>query len=208
MKAISAPLVSLALAIPLAGGLIQRAGLPPTSPITNNSAATTATIVAAANVFLATLSDAERSKATFAFNSSQRTGWSNLPTGFFQRNGLRFGDLTQRQKDAALALVAAALSREGYQKVTNIMNGDQVLRNRGSGTGKLQFGLNEYYIALLGSPSTASPWMIQFGGHHLAINITIAGANQVMTPSLPAAQPGSYTLNGQIIRPRSRSKRF
>jgi hypothetical protein len=43
--------------------------------------------------------------------------------------------------------------------------------------------------------------MVQFGGHHLAINVTIVGTNNVLTPSLPAAQPATYTLNGQSIRP-------
>jgi hypothetical protein len=54
---------------------------------------------------------------------------------------------------------------------------------------------------VLGSPSTTTPWMVQFGGHHLAINVTIVGRNNVITPSLPAAQPAKYTLNGQTIRP-------
>ena len=55
---------------------------------------------------------------------------------------------------------------------------------------RVQFGLDEYYIALLGAPSTTAPWMIQFGGHHLAINVTIVGANSVMTPSLPGGAAG------------------
>src|SRR5258705_371759 len=108
MRKRHASLFSLLLAIPLLAGSMQRSG--------NNE--TTSKVVAAANAFLATLSDAERAKATFPFNSSQRTGWSNLPSGIFQRNGLRLGDLPQRQRSAALALVAAATSREGYQKIT------------------------------------------------------------------------------------------
>jgi hypothetical protein len=181
-----------------------------------SQAPVTAKTVAAANDFLATLSNADRAKVSFPFNSPQRTGWSNLPSGIFQRNGLRLGDLTQRQRSAALALVASALSREGYQKVTEIMNGDEVLKNSGGGQtggrqgapggrgqrgGGVQFGLDEYYIALLGNPSTTSPWMLQFGGHHLAINVTMAGTSSVLTPSLPAAQPARYTMNGQTIRP-------
>jgi hypothetical protein len=71
---------------------------------------------------------------------------------------------------------------------------------RGGGGG-LTFGSDQYYISLLGAPSTTTPWMLQFGGHHLAINVTVVGPNSVMTPSLPAAQPASYTLNGQTIRP-------
>ncbi len=167
----------------------------------------TVRVVQAANAFLATLSPAEQAKGTFAFSSRQKTGWSNLPTGIFQRNGLRFGDLKLQQREAALNLVRAALSREGFQKVTDIMNGDEVLKNAGGGrTGGrpdqgIRFGLDEYYIALLGSPSVTTPWMIQFGGHHLAINVTMLGGSSVMTPSLPAAQPAKYTLNGQTVRP-------
>lgn len=195
-------LVLLALLLPLLAGTQPRPAPPNV----------TAKVVDAANAFLATLSTAERAKCTFGFASSQRTGWSNLPSGIFQRNGLRFGDMTARQREAALALVAAALSREGYQKVTNIMNGDEVLKNAGGGQtggrqggrgpgGGIRFGLDEYYMALLGAPSATAPWMIQFGGHHLAINVTVVGPNSVMTPSLPAAQPAKYTLNGQTIRP-------
>jgi hypothetical protein len=59
-------------------------------------------------------------------------------------------------------------------------------------------------MALLGAPSATAAWMIQFGGHHLAINVTVVGSNSVLTPSLPAAQPATYTLNGQTIRPLGR----
>ena len=216
--AVMRPAVIL-LALVFTVGAQQRTSSPPPAASTTKGTVT-AKVVEAANTFLATLSAAERAKCTFGFTSSQRTGWSNLPSGIFQRNGLRFGDMTPRQREAALALVAAALSREGYQKVTDIMNGDEVLKNAGGGQtggrqggagagpggrgGGVRFGLDEYYIALLGAPSATAPWMIQFGGHHLAINVTVVGANSVMTPSLPAAQPAKYTLNGQTIRPLGR----
>ncbi len=212
-----AALVLFGLILPVAAGFQQ--GASAAQAVTSATKGTvTATVVEAANKFLATLPAAERDKCLFGFTSSQRTGWSNLPTGIFQRNGLRMGDMTARQREAALGLVAAALSREGYRKVTDIMNGDEVLKNAGGGRtggrqgggnagpagrrgGGIRFGLDEYYMAILGTPSTTTAWMIQFGGHHLAINVTIAGTNSVMTPSLPAAQPAKYILNGQTIRP-------
>jgi uncharacterized protein DUF3500 len=211
MKTYRIVLIVLAALIPIALGFIEFSP-PAASAQTNN---VTAKVVAAANTFLGTLGAAQRPKVVFEFKSNQRTGWSNLPTGIFQRNGLRMGDMTQQQRTAALALVSAALSREGYKKVTDIMNGDEVLKNSGGGRtggrqggpgpggrgGGVRFGLDEYYIALLGTPSTTAPWMLQFGGHHLAINVTIAGAASVMTPSLPAVQPAKYTLNGRTIRP-------
>jgi hypothetical protein len=164
--------------------------------------------VPAANTFLAMLDAGERAKAAFPFNSPQKTNWSNLPSGIYQRNSLRLGDLTPAKRSAALAVVAAVLSADGYRKVTDIMNGDEVLRGAGGGQtggrggrGGVTFGAAEYYIAILGTPSATTPWMVQFGGHHLAINVTIVGQNNVITPSLPAAQPAKYTLNGQTIRP-------
>jgi hypothetical protein len=66
------------------------------------------------------------------------------------------------------------------------------------------FGKDLYYISFLGNPSTTTPWILQFGGHHLALNITIAGSRGVMTPSLTGAQPATFTLNGQTIRPLGR----
>jgi hypothetical protein len=72
--------------------------------------------VAAAAAFLASLDPGQRSRAAFPFDSPQRTNWSNLPSGVFPRHSLRLGDMTAPQRDAALALLSAVLSREGYEK--------------------------------------------------------------------------------------------
>jgi Protein of unknown function (DUF3500) len=153
-------ILSLALIIPVAAWAMQRAPAPALS-----SVGATPRVVTAANAFLASLDDAQRTAVSFAFNSPQRTGWSNLPGPMFQRKGLRLGDLTPPQRDAAMALVSAMLSREGYKKVLDIMNGDEALKNsRGGRTGGrgggVQFGQDEYYIALLGAPSATAPWLI------------------------------------------------
>jgi hypothetical protein len=205
------PLVSILILLAI---LVAAIGARPA--VTQQSTGGTATaskIVAAANAFLQMLDTAERAKAAYPFDSPQKTNWSNLPSGAYQRNSLRLADLTPSKQAVAMAVVAAALSVEGYRKVTDIMNADEVLKeSRGGQTGAragaparggrgVAFGKEEYYLAILGTPSNTSPWMIQFGGHHLAINVTIAGSDNVLTPSLPAAQPARYTLNGQTIRP-------
>jgi hypothetical protein len=66
------------------------------------------------------------------------------------------------------------------------------------------FGSDLYYISFLGKPSNTTPWMLQFGGHHLALNITIAGTKGVLTPTLTGAQPASFQLNGKTVRPIGR----
>jgi len=63
------------------------------------------------------------------------------------------------------------------------------------------FGKELYYISFLGTPSETAPWMLQFGGHHLALNITIVGDRGILTPTLTGAQPAMYTLDGKTVRP-------
>lgn len=63
------------------------------------------------------------------------------------------------------------------------------------------FGKDLYYISILGTPSEKTPWMLQFGGNHLALNITIAGERGVLTPTLAGAQPALYVSNGKTVRP-------
>jgi hypothetical protein len=63
------------------------------------------------------------------------------------------------------------------------------------------FGKDLYYISILGTPSEKKPWMLQFGGHHLALNVTIVGERGILTPTLTGAQPSLYTLNGKTVRP-------
>jgi hypothetical protein len=156
-------------------------------------------IVSAANSFLSTLDQTQRRNALFAFDDEQqRVRWSNLPTTSVRRAGLSMGELNGAQRSAALALLASALSRKGFEKVQQIMEADELLKQS---AGKPIFGKDLYYVSILGTASEKEPWMLQFGGHHLALNITIAGERGVLTPSLIGAQPALYTVNGTTIRP-------
>ena len=166
--------------------------------------AQTQKIVGAANSFLDTLDDAQRGKVSFAFNdAAQRKRWSNLPVNMVERRGLRMGDLKQNQRDAVMNLLATVLSRMGYEKVVGIVESDEALK-KDSRSGAPAFGRDEFFISFLGKPSATEPWIIQFGGHHLALNITIAGEQGVLTPSLIAVQPAKFTLDGKTYRPMGR----
>jgi hypothetical protein len=186
------------------------AGSRPSPPPAADAAAATARIVDAANALLATLDDAGRAKVRFPEGSPQKARWSNLPTGIFERAGLRLGDLTPAQRAAAMALLGTAFSADGYRKVLEIMHGDEILpgapggppRPAGAGGGRaIRFGEDEYYLAFVGEPSARARWMLQFGGHHLAINLTLAGGESTLAPSHTAAQPARYTVEGRTVRP-------
>lgn len=159
---------------------------------------------AAADKLLATLDDAQHAKVVFDFkDAEQRKRWSNLPTAMVKRGGLRMGDLTPPQRQAAMAVLAAALSPQGYEKILQIVEGDEVLRQGSGGRGPA-FGRDEYYLSFVGKPSATDPWMIQFGGHHLGLNVTLGGDRATLAPSHTGAQPARYELEGRTIRPLGR----
>jgi Protein of unknown function (DUF3500) len=154
----------------------------------------TSRTVAATEAFLGTLDDAQREQASFEFDSDlKRSNWSNLPAPLVERSGVALGDMTEEQRQAAMAILRAALSEEGYEKTVGIMVSDQVLADEGAG-GDLQFGIDRYVVAVFGTPSETEPWMFQFGGHHLGLNLTVVGRDNVLTPSFVGVQPSEYTL--------------
>jgi Protein of unknown function (DUF3500) len=203
----------------------------------------TSQIVGAANSFLGTLDPKQRQSVMYAFDDQeQRKRWSNFPIAMVPRGGINVGEMNATQRAAAMALLASALSPRGFEKVQQIMEGDEVnkttdqgpggnrggrgrrgggppgpanggpppgnpgpapgrgARGPGAGGGAM-FGKDLYYVSIMGMPSEKNPWMLQFGGHHLALNITIAGEHGVLTPTLTGAQPALYTVDGKTVRP-------
>jgi hypothetical protein len=68
-------------------------------------------VVAATERFLATLDDAQSEQATFAFDDPLKSSnWSNLPAPLVERSGVAFGNMTEEQQQAAMAVLEAALS--------------------------------------------------------------------------------------------------
>ena len=75
-------------------------------------------IVAAANAFLATLSDTEKDTVLFDWtDTAQRQRWSNFPEGAFKHAGLMMGNMSATQQAACLAVLQSILSTEGYNRV-------------------------------------------------------------------------------------------
>ena len=120
-----------------------------------SSLSVTSKIVASADGFLSSLDDGQRSKVLFEFNdAAQRKNWSNLPTTMVPRAGLKMGDLTGPQRKAAMGLLAAMLSKRGYEKVLAIVEGDEALRVASGERGSM-FGRDLFYISILGKPSVS-----------------------------------------------------
>ncbi len=183
-----------------------------TGATTDTAAATTAAassegdatpaIVAAANAFLDSLTEEERTAVLFDFSDTeQRQQWSNLPEGLYERDGLMWGNLDEDSQQAWLGVLQAILSDEGYTQVIGEWQADQALLESGGGGGNLVFGEDYYWVAIVGEPSETDAWQFQFGGHHVTVNATIKGADVSVTPSFIGAQPATYDADGTEVRP-------
>lgn len=153
-------------------------------------------LVCLANTFLSTLTSTQQSSVVITLNLTNAKRWSNLPCALSCRNGLLFSSLTTAQQTAALAVIEAAsgtVSNEGYEEFQTIRAADDYLGTMQSG-----YSSGNYVIAFLGTPSTTGKWMLQFGGHHYAQNITYDnGQVTSITPLHEAVEPnGSFTVNG------------
>jgi hypothetical protein len=94
-------------------------------------------------------------------------------------------------------LLQLLLSAQGIEKVQQIMGSDEALRIAGT---DVTAGSDHYLIGIFGTPDLTKPWMVEFGGHHLGLNVVIAGKAGSLTPTLTGAQPAVYTANGKTIR--------
>ncbi len=123
--------------------------------------------------------------------------WTNFPVSDVPRPGLRMGELTVSERDAAHGLLKTVLSPMGYQKVLDIMAADQTLDDAGT---PYASGYDAYTFALFGQPVASSPWMLQFGGHHLGLNVTFVGDKAVCAPLHTGILPSKFVKNGKTIR--------
>ena len=155
-----------------------------------------AKVVCLANAFLTTLTSTQQSSVVLTLNLANAKRWSNLPCGLSCRNGLLFSSLTTAQQNAAIAVIQAAsgtTSGNGYDEFNQIRKADSYLGQSANG-----YSEGNYVIAFLGTPSTTGKWMLQFGGHHYAQNITYdGGVVTSITPLHEAVEPkGSFTYSG------------
>ena len=200
----------------VAPGAVAQAPAPRPDLLASSKAAD---VVDAGEAFLATLSEEQRATAQIELTPRLAVRWTNFPGGSNVRNGVFFRDLKPEQVAAALNVARVALGEEGFSRYQEVraaddafakggrggrgpagpdqkkFDGDPAKKKAGgfakkkAGGGGMNFGAMNYMIAFLGKPSKTTPWILQLGGHHLAINIYYKGTTGAATPYHVAAQP-------------------
>ncbi|MDH3244233.1 MAG: DUF3500 domain-containing protein, partial [Saprospiraceae bacterium] len=106
---------------------------------------------------------------------------------FYIRQGVGFNEMSDRQREAAFALMEASLSAKGMKLSRDIMKLNHTL-------GEINDNFEEYgewlyWITVMGEPSATEPWGWQMDGHHLIINYFVLGDQVVMTPFFIGSEP-------------------
>ena len=137
--------------------------------------------------WLAMLGVDQRQRATFRFDDPDRFVWAFTPG---ERRGLALGDMDPSQQDAAMAIVAAAMSARGAREVGEIMALETILGEIERDEGRSNWSRRDpglYWFAVFGEPTGPDPWMWRVGGHHVVVNRTVAGSMVIAaSPSLCA----------------------
>ena len=155
-------------------------------------------VAAAARAFSRSLNADQKSVALVSFSAENAEAWSSLTCGQKCRGGVAFGDLKTSQLTLAKTLLQTALGTgdTGYSRVTDLWAADDELGTLRKGG---RYGDGRYDLGLLGTPRPAGPWLLHFGGLHLAINLTykngrVAGSSPYfvgMEPATWTAQDGT-----------------
>jgi hypothetical protein len=152
----------------------------------------------AANKFLETLSDEQKTKVMHKLDSNERRQWTNLPARP-DAGGLRLGDCNDDQVRAACLMMATMFSEYGYKKMCNIMIGDDQLLQ--GGRRQQGIGTVDFSIVLFATPDPKQPWAFQIDGHHLGVNLAIEGENLSLSPSFVGNQPYDYKIANESYAP-------
>ena len=144
-----------------------------------------AMVDAAHNLLKAVAAD-DRARLQFSVDAPEWQTWANPEFMQFD-TGLRLEFQPERVQTAALDLVRASLSPEGFALVHQMMLINGYL---GQVVG-LESVLNEfsYNIVLYGEPDLTEPWGWQLFGHHAAVNCLVVDDRMILSPVFLGAEP-------------------
>lgn len=133
------------------------------------------------------------------FGDKSRANWSNLPPRFAERQGLSLGEMTVEQRKLFFDFLSSALGKDGYKTVSEVLAAEAFLvENQPAKSTWMKIAPDHHAFSIYGEPSLTGKWGWQFGGHHLAINVSYDnGSISSISPSFIGAEPAVFKVKGQ-----------
>lgn len=147
-----------------------------------------------ADVFLLSLNEEQKAKATFKFDDEERINWHFIPR---ERKGLPMKEMTPQQRLLAHALMNTGLGFRGAAKAVTIMSLEEVLFQMEGAEESKRAAAREkrdpekYFVSIFGTPDPKGTWGWRIEGHHMSLNFTIKDGQLLRaTPSFMGTNPG------------------
>ena len=146
-------------------------------------------LVGKANAFIKTLSDPQKTKALYPFDTAERYRFMYIPLD--DRKGISMNELNDAQRTAVFDLLKTSLAEETVKKMQSIMLLDNVLKEMEHRKPEDHFrDPGKYFITIFGIPSAKTIWGWRFEGHHIAFHFSANKKELVAgTPSFLGSNP-------------------
>ncbi|HEX5369994.1 MAG TPA: DUF3500 domain-containing protein [Dehalococcoidia bacterium] len=154
--------------------------------------------------YLEDLSQDQISRAVLQFgDEEERRRWFYTPT---PRPGLYLRELSPKQHQNLMRMLAASLSEVGYNYASTVIGLERLVdydsgfpeRTYGDVEGTRVRDPDNYCVAVFGSPSD-DEWSWRIGGHHLSLHVTIRDGAVSMLPAFFGAEPAHVRMPGGVL---------
>lgn len=144
-------------------------------------------MIQAAENLLAALPADQQAALRFGFDDPERQVWHYTPC---LRRGVSLAEMGRDSTKSVRQLLTTVVSRAAHTRVTAITGLEDVLDE--SEGGKQGRHAGDYWTAVFGEPGSPA-WGWRFEGHHVSINVTVAGGAVSTTPFFLGANPATVT---------------
>lgn len=148
-------------------------------------------LISAANKFVSSLDKDQKITTLYPFETEERFNFHFVPKN--DRKGISLNELKSSQRSAAMALLKACVSEEGYQKTSEIMQLETILKAiEGRKAGDNYRDPGKYFFTIFGIPGKNTIWGWRLEGHHVAFNFSAQNSKLVSsTPNFLGSNPGT-----------------
>jgi hypothetical protein len=164
---------------------------------------TASAMARAADRWLASLNSDQKLRATFPFDSEERTRWHFVPNEQFPRKGVQIKEMSEAQRAAAWDLLKTGLSARGFTPARAIMELENILKSVEAPNRQFARDHEAYQFSVFGTPGDRKAWGWRLEGHHVSVRFDVVnGSLTSSTPSFFGSNPAEVRVDVAGAAPR------